>query len=77
MGSILGPNHGMAKDLKNCTKCCYVRCAVIVQGLILSKTGATHFHAQLRHPDKTFAIKEFVVYNGRDLEYFGLLNGPT
>ncbi len=32
-------------------------------------TGATHYHAQLRHPDKGLAIKGLVVWVGmsRDL----------
>ena len=30
MGSILGPNRVIAKDVKSCTYCCYVRCATLI-----------------------------------------------
>ncbi len=33
------------------------------------KTGATHYHAQLRRPDKGRAIKVLVVCNSWDLNY--------
>ena len=35
---------------------------VRVVGMPCSKTGSTHYHAQLRILDKVRAIKEFVVY---------------
>ncbi len=30
MGSIFGPNRVIAKDVKRCTYCCYVRCATLI-----------------------------------------------
>ncbi len=30
IGSMLGPNRVIAKDVKNCTYCCYVRCATLI-----------------------------------------------
>ncbi len=30
VGSMLGPNRVIAKDVKNCTYCCYVRCATLI-----------------------------------------------
>ncbi len=30
MGSMLGPNRVLAKDVKSCTYCCYVRCATLI-----------------------------------------------
>ena len=55
MGSMPGPNCVMAKDVKSCTYCCYVRCATLivwVGGMPWPKTGATQYHAQLGLPEK-------------------------
>ncbi len=30
MGSMLGPNSVIAKDVKSCTYCCYVKCATLI-----------------------------------------------
>ncbi len=38
------------------------------------QTGATHYHAQLRFPDKGLTIKGLVVCNSWDLEPLDLLN---
>ncbi len=67
MGSILGPNRVIAKDVKSCTYCCYVRYATL--------TVATQYHAQLGLSDKGRAIKVLVVCNYRDLEPLDLQNG--
>ena len=56
IGSMLGPNRVIAKDVKTCIYCCYVRC-----GTLIVRLGVTHYHAQLGPPDKGQAIKEFVV----------------
>ncbi len=40
-----------------------------------SKADTTHYHAQLRIPDKGRAIKGFVVCNVWDLEPLNILNG--
>ncbi len=70
-GSLLDPNRIIAKDVKRFTYCCYVRCAtfiVWVGEIPWSQTGTTHYHAQLRLPDKGRAIKGLVVCNSWDLE---------
>ncbi len=64
MGSILGPNRVIVKDVKSYTYCCYVRCATLilrVGEIPWPKTGATQYHAQLGLQNKGRAIKEFVV----------------
>ncbi len=64
MSSMLGQNRVIAKDVKSFNYCCYVICvALIVRlgGMPLPQTGATHYHAQLRPPDKGRAIKGLVV----------------
>ncbi len=78
MGSMLGPNRDIAKDVKICTNCCYVRCATLivsVGAMPWPKTGATQYHAQLGLPDKGCTIKGLVVCNSWDLELLDLLNG--
>ena len=39
------------------------------------QTGATHYNAQLGHPDKGRIIKGLVVFNNWDLEPLDLQNG--
>ncbi len=54
------PNRVRTKDVKNCTYCCYVRCATLIVwegGMPWPKTGATQYHAQLGLPDKGHSIK--------------------
>ncbi len=78
MGSILGPNRVIAKDVKKCTDCCYVRYATLIVRLGCMpwpKTGATQYHAQLGLPDKGRAIKGLIVCNSWDLEPREWLNG--
>ncbi len=41
----------------------------------LPLTGATHYHAQLGLPNKGYAIKELVVCNSWDLDFWDLING--
>ncbi len=49
---ILGPNRVIAKDVKNCTYCCYVRCIIRVGVIPCPQKGATELYAQLGLPDK-------------------------
>ncbi len=59
MGSILGPNRVIAKYVKSCIYCCYVRCATLIvweEGMPWPKTGATQYHAQLGLQNKGRAI---------------------
>ena len=77
MGSMLSPNNVIAKDVKSCTYCCYVRCTTLivrVGGIPWLQTGVTHCHAQLGLPDKGCAIKGLVVCNYWDLEPLDLLH---
>ncbi len=77
MGSILGPNRVIAKDVKICTYCCYVRCATLivwVVGMPWHQTGSTQYHAQLGLPEKGSAINGLVVCYSWDLEPLDLLN---
>ena len=64
-GSMLDPNRVIAKDVKSCTYCCYVRYATLIVRVggnaLAQKTGATHYHAQLGPPGKGRAIKGLVV----------------
>ncbi len=57
---MIGP-----QDVKSCTFCYYVRCGTLMVrvggGMYLPKTGTTHNHAQLDHPDKSCALKGLVV----------------
>ena len=78
MGSMLGPSRVIAKDVKSCTYCCYVRCATLivwVGGMPWPQTGATQYHTQLGLPDKGCAIKERAVCNNWDVKPLDLLNG--
>ncbi len=62
--SILGPNHGIAKDVKSFIFCCYVKCVTLILGVrrnTLAQKGAIHYHAQLGLPGKGRRIKELVV----------------
>ncbi len=64
MGSMLNPNRVIAKGIKSCTYCLYVRCATLivrVRGMPWHQTRATHYHADLGLPDKSRAIKGLVV----------------
>ncbi len=50
-GSILGPNRAIAKGVKSCIYCCYVRCVtfiVCVGRIPWSQIGATHYHVQTK-----------------------------
>ncbi len=63
MGSMLCSNHNIAKSVKSCTYCCFVRCLkliVCVGGMPWPQTGATLYHTQLGLPDKGCAIKGLV-----------------
>ncbi len=54
-GSMLDPTCVIAKDVKSCTYCCYVRCETSIEqvgGMPWPQAGATHYHAQLCRPDK-------------------------
>ncbi len=78
MGSMLGPNRVIAKDVKSCTYCCYVRYATLivwVGGMPWPQTGAIQYHVQLGLPDKRRAIRGLVVCNSWDPEPWDLLNG--
>ena len=57
MGSMLDPNCVRAKVLLN----------EYEQGEALTKTGVTHYHAQLGYTDKGRAINMFVFCTGFDL----------
>ena len=59
------PNRIIAKDVKSCTFCCYVRCPTLIVWI----------GAQLGHPDKSRAIKGLVVCNIWVLETLDLLRG--
>ena len=64
MGSMIGPNLVVAKDVKSYAYCCYVRCVTLivrVGGMPWPQTGATHYHAQLGLPDKGRAIKGLII----------------
>ncbi len=67
MVSMLGPNRVLAKNVKSCTYCCYVRFAIL--------TGAIQYPAQFRLPDKGRATKGLVVCKNWDLKPLDLLNG--
>ncbi len=59
-----GPNRVIAKDVKSCTYCYYVRCAkfiIRVEEIPCSQICATHCHAQLGLPDNVHAIKWLIV----------------
>ncbi len=62
---MLGPNHVIAKDVKNCTYCCYIRCATLIErvrGMPWPQTGANHYNAHLGLPDNGRVIKGLVVF---------------
>ena len=53
-------NRVIAKDVKSCNYCCYVRCAtlIVLEGeMPWPQTSATQYHAQLGLQDKGHAIK--------------------
>ncbi len=59
-GPMLDHNHVIAKDVKSCTYCYYVRFTTLkvwVNVNALAPTGITHYHAQLGLADKGCAIK--------------------
>ena len=61
---MLNPIRVIAKGIKSCTYCFYVRCATLivrVRGMPWHQTRATHYHADLGLPDKSRAIKGLVV----------------
>ncbi len=60
MGSMLGLIRVIAKDVKSCIYCCYVRCAIF---------------KELGLPDKGLVIKWLVICNNWELEPLDLLNG--
>ncbi len=48
--SMLGTNRVKAKDVKGCTYCCYVRCAILIERvgrMLWPKTEATHIPYKL------------------------------
>ncbi len=60
--SMLGPNRVIAKDVKSCTYCRYVKCTTLivrVWGMPWTQTGATNYHEQLGLPNKSRPIKGF------------------
>ncbi len=62
---MLGLNHVIAKDVENCTYCCYNKCVTIiirVRGMTWSKTSAIHYHAQLGLPDKGRVLKNYDIW---------------
>ncbi len=64
--SRLSPNRVIAKDVKSCTYCYYVRCTTLlvrVGGMPWPKIDANQYHIQFEFPDKGRAIKELVVCN--------------
>ncbi len=76
---ILGLKHVIAKEIKNCTYCCYVSCAtlkVLVGRMPWPKRGATQYHNKSSRI-KGCTIKELVVCNNLDLEPLDLLNGTA
>ncbi len=73
IGSILGLNHVIDKDVNSCTYCCYITCTTLIEwewGLPWLKSGATHYHAQLGLPDKGHAVIGLVVCNIWDVSSF-------
>ena len=60
---MLSQNHVLAKSVKSCNYCCYVRCLtliVLVGGDALAQTGTYHYHDKLGTQDKGLAIKGLV-----------------
>ncbi len=59
----LGSFRAIVKDVKQCTYCCYNRCATLIVCVVnvLAQTSTTHYHAQLGPADKSHAIKGLVV----------------
>ena len=69
---MIGPNRDIAKHVKSCTYCCYVRCATLVVRvgeMPWTKTGATINHAELGFQTKVFQSKGWlsVMWYGYDL----------
>ena len=61
--SRLNTPHNL--NIKNGFYCCYVRCVTFtfgVEGIPLSKTGATHYYVQLGLTGKGRAIKELNLF---------------
>ncbi len=78
MGSMLGPNRFIAKDVKSSTftAAMYMReINSMSRGNALAQNRRNQYHAQLGLPDKGRAIKGLVVCNSWDLEPLDLLNG--
>ncbi len=74
---MLAPNHVIAKDVKSCTYCCYVRNVTLivrVEGIHWPQTDATQYHKHLVLLDKDRAIKGLFVCNHWDIETLKLLN---
>ena len=77
---MLAPNHVIAKDVKSCTYCCYVRNVTLivrVEGIHWPQTDATQYHKHLVLLDKDRAIKGLFVCNGWDLDPLDLKNGQA
>ncbi len=75
---MLGPNRVIAKVVKNCNFCCYVRYATLivwVEEISWPKTGTTQYHAQLGLSDKGCVINWLVDCNNWDLESLDLPKG--
>ena len=62
IGSMLGSRRVIAKDIKICAYCCYVRCTTLIvrvssRGNALAQITCNYYYAQLGLPDKGRAIK--------------------
>ncbi len=60
MGLIIGPNCVQAKNVKS-WQCQMREINSMSRGIPLLKTSATHYNAQLEHPDNGRAIKRLIV----------------
>ncbi len=77
MGSMLGPNRAIAKDVKSWTNCCYIRCVtLIVCEVIIGLCPNRHnsVPCTVRTPDIARAIKGLFVCNDWHLEPLVMLN---
>ena len=78
MALMLGPNRVIAKEVKSCTYCCYIRCATLIVWVgvnAMAPNSRNSVPCTVRTPDKGRAIKGLVVCNNWDLEPLDLLNG--
>ncbi len=79
MGSMLGQNRVIDKDIKNCTYYYYVRRAKskVKEGRKpWTQSGTTQYHAQLGLPDNGRTIKGLIMCNSWDIEPLEFSN-PT